>query len=151
MVMRRHGRRAYEESTLTSTQQPVIPESHKGLLDTTALAFVATIGPKGEPQVNPVWFDWDGQHIKFSQTTTRQKYHNLQRDPHVAISLVDPENPYRYLEVRGRMVDVEPDPDRAFINKMAKKYLGKDEYPWHRPGDERIVIVVEPESSTHMG
>lgn len=128
-----------------------IPQSHVDLLDSNALAHVATIGPKGEPQANPVWFDWDGQYVYFSQTTTRQKLANLERDPRIALSIVDPRNDYRYLEVRGRMVRVDPDPERAFINKMAKKYLGLDVYPWHREGDERVVIVVEPERTTAMG
>ncbi|ACZ43044.1 pyridoxamine 5'-phosphate oxidase-related FMN- binding protein [Thermobaculum terrenum ATCC BAA-798] len=132
-------------------QKSVIPESHKDLLESKALAHVATIGPKGEPQVNPVWFGWDGEHILFSQTKARQKYRNLLRDPRIALSIVDPENPYRYLEIRGRVIRIDEDPDRKFINSMAKKYLGVDEYPWHQPGDERVIIVVQPEHTTHMG
>lgn len=133
------------------TDTAAIPASHRDLLDSTALADVATIGPKGEPQVNPVWFGWDGRHISFSQTTNRQKYRNLQREPRVALSVVDPKNPYRYLEVRGRVVRIDPDPNLDFINSMAKKYLGQDKYPWHQPGDERVVVVVEPEHTTQMG
>ena len=129
----------------------MIPSGYDDLLESKALAHIATIGPHGEPQVNPVWFDWDGEHVRFSQTKTRQKYHNLQRDPRIALSIVDPQNPYRYLEVRGRVVGIEEDPDRAFINAMAKKYLGQDVYPWHRPCDERVVILVEPERTTQMG
>ena len=128
-----------------------IPESHSDILATTALAHIATIGPHGEPQNNPVWFDWDGTHLLFSQTKGRQKYHNLERDPRVAISIVDPQNPYRYLEIRGRLVRVDGDPNLDFINRMAKKYMGKDKYPWHQPGDERVVMVVEPEHTTKMG
>jgi PPOX class probable F420-dependent enzyme len=101
--------------------------------------------------VNPVWFGWDGTYLTFSQTTGRQKFRNVHRDPRIALSIVDPENPYRYLEIRGKVVRVDPDPDRAFINSMAKKYLGQDVYPWHREGDERVVIVVEPERTTAMG
>ena len=85
---------------------------------------MATIGPKGEPQVNPIWFDWDGTHIHFSQTTTQQKLNNVQDEPRGILSIVDPANDYRYLEVRGRVVGVEPDPDLAFIEEMAQKYLG---------------------------
>lgn len=133
------------------TTAQAIPASHRDLLESTALAHVATIGPKGEPQVNPVWFGWDGQSIRFSQTTTRQKYHNLQREPRVALSIVDPKNPYRYLEIRGRVVRIDPDPDFAFINAMAKKYLGQDQYPWAQPGERRVIVVVEPEHSTKMG
>jgi PPOX class probable F420-dependent enzyme len=131
--------------------QSVIPQQYEDLLHSKALAHVATLGPDGEPQVNPVWFDWDGQYLYFSQTTTRQKHRNLQRDARVALSLVDPTNDYRYLEVRGKLVRIDPDPERAFINKMASKYLGQDVYPWHRPGDERVVMVIEPEHTTQMG
>ena len=128
-----------------------IPEGYEDLLESTALAHVATVGPEGEPQVNPVWFDWDGEHLKFSQTKTRQKYRNLQRDPRVALSIVDPENPYRYIEIRGEVVRVDEDPNIDFINSMAKKYLGVDRYPYHQPGDERIVLYVEPRHTTQMG
>lgn len=129
----------------------MIPEQYRDLLQSTALAHIATIGPCGEPQVTPVWFGWDGEHIRFSQTTTRQKLRNLERDPRIALSIVDPANPLRYIEIRGRVVAVEPDPELAFINSMAQKYLGQKRYPWHRPGDERVVVVVAPEHTTHMG
>ena len=128
-----------------------IPEGYEDLLETTALVHVATIGPDGEPQNNPVWFDWDGDYIKFSQTKTRQKYKNVSRDPRLALSIVDPENPYRYIEIRGEVKKVEEDPDNDFINAMANKYLGLDEYPYHQPGDERIVVYVEPGHTTQMG
>ena len=129
----------------------VIPDQYKDLLESKALAHVATIGPSGEPQVNPVWFGWDGQYLKFSQTTTRQKPKNLEREPKIALSIVDPENPYRYLEVRGTVARVDPDPEKAFIDEMANKYLGVEKYPWNQPGDERIIILVEPKYTTQMG
>ena len=128
-----------------------IPEGYRDLLETTALVHVATLGPDGEPQNNPVWFDWDGEHVKFSQTKTRQKYKNVSRDPRIAFSIVDPENPYRYLEIRGEVTKVEEDPNLDFINAMAKKYLDQDEYPFHQPGDERVVVFVEPKHTTQMG
>ena len=129
----------------------MIPEQYHDLLASTALAHIATIGPNGEPQVTPVWFGWDGENVRFSQTTTRQKLRNLRRDPRIALSIVDPTNPLRYLEIRGRVVAVEPDPELAFINRMAQKYLGRERYPWHRPGDERVVGVVEPQHTTQLG
>ena len=128
-----------------------IPESHEDLLRSTALAHVATVGPQGEPQNNPVWFDWDGEHVKYSQTKTRQKYRNVSREPRLALSIVDPENPYRYLEVRGVVERIEEDPDLDFINSMSRKYLGIDEYPNHQPGDERVVVYVRPGHTTKMG
>ncbi len=134
-----------------STENGQIPEGYQDLLETTALIHVATLGPNGEPQNNPVWFDWDGEHIKFSQTKTRQKYRNVGRDPRIAVSIVDPENPYRYLEVRGEITEIEEDPNLDFINAMSKKYLGMDEYPNHQPGDERVILYLKPEHTTQMG
>ena len=130
-----------------------IPDSHADLLDwdTRSFAHVATIGPDGEPQNNPVWFDWDGTHLKFSQTTTRQKYHNLHREKRTAISILDPENPYRYLEIRGELDGMDPDPDLDFIDRMASKYLAKERYPWHQEGDERVIVKIRPVHYTSMG
>jgi PPOX class probable F420-dependent enzyme len=129
----------------------VIPKEYEDLLHTTALAHIATIGPQGEPQSTPVWFDYDGTNVRFSQLKIRQKYRNLLRDPRIALSIVDPANPYRYLEIRGKVARIDEDPNLDFINSMAKKYLGQDTYPWHQPDDERVIIVVQPEHTTHMG
>ena len=134
-----------------SSSSTIIPESHADLLDQKVLAHVATIGPDGEPHNNPVWFDTQDGNIRFSQTTTRQKMRNLKRNPRIALSIVDENNPYRYLEIRGTVERVDPDPDKAFINSMAKKYIGQDVYPWSQPGDERVVVVVRPEHTTQMG
>ena len=136
---------------MTQSRQPAIPEGYEDLLESTALAHVATMGPQGEPQNTHVWFDRDVEFVKFSQTKARQKFKNVNRDPRVAFSIVDPENPYRYLEVRGVVDRIEEDPDLDFINSMAKKYLGLDKYPNHQPGDERVVIVVRPRHTTQMG
>ena len=114
----------------------VIPENYADLLETKALAHIATIGPNGDPQSTPVWFGWDGNRVLLTLTKTAQKYLNLRRDPRLALSIVDPKNAYRYLEIRGRVVRIDEDLDRHFVNSMAKKYLNQDVYPWHRPGDE---------------
>lgn len=129
----------------------VIPEAYADLLEKPVLAHVATIGPNGEPQNNPIWFGVQDGKILFSQTTGRQKFRNVQKDARVALSIVDPENPYRYLEIRGTVERIDPDPDRAFINSMAKKYINEDVYPWHIPGDERVVLVVRPDRTSQMG
>ncbi|GHO90467.1 putative pyridoxamine 5'-phosphate oxidase [Reticulibacter mediterranei] len=125
-----------------------IPQAYTDLLDTATLAHVATIGPKGEPQNTPVWFDWDGSHIRFSQRKDRQKFRNLQRDPRLALSIVDPNDPYRALEIRGKVVRIEEDPDLHFLNALTKRYLGRDTYPFHQPGMEHFVLVVQPEHLT---
>ncbi|WP_116248506.1 PPOX class F420-dependent oxidoreductase [Nocardiopsis sp. FIRDI 009] len=128
----------------------VVPEDRQDILTKRAFGHVATIGPQGEPQSSPVWIDWDGEFLRFSQTRTRQKLHNLNRDNRVAISATDPDNPYRYVEVRGVVDRVEDDSDLAFINALAKKYLDKDVYPWHRSEDERVIVYVRPLHATKM-
>ncbi|HSH58516.1 MAG TPA: PPOX class F420-dependent oxidoreductase [Acidimicrobiales bacterium] len=129
----------------------MIPDSHRDILEKKGFAHVATIGPDGEPHSSPVWYDWDGEHFLFSQTKTRQKYRNVQRDPRVAVSMTDPDNPYRYLEIRGTVDGIDEDEGNVFINSMAKKYMDEDVYPWHQPEDERIVVKVRPERTTSMG
>jgi PPOX class probable F420-dependent enzyme len=122
------------------------------LLNSTALAHVATIGPDGEPQSTPVWFDWDGHYLRFSQTAQRQKVRNLRRDPRIALSIVDPANPYRYLELRGVAVRIDPDPDLAFVDRVTWKYLREGRDPSRNPpGEERVVVIVEPRHVTRMG
>ncbi|HUF96325.1 MAG TPA: PPOX class F420-dependent oxidoreductase [Acidimicrobiia bacterium] len=131
----------------------MIPDSHIDLLawETRSFAHLATIGPDGEPQTSPVWFEWDGTHIKFSLTTNRQKYRNLQSDKRAAFSVIDPENAYRYIEIRGELDDIEPDPEIDFISRKAKKYIDKERYPWHQEVDERVVMKVKPTKISGMG
>jgi PPOX class probable F420-dependent enzyme len=88
---------------MSSNVHPVVPTSYEDLLTTPALAHVATIGPDGAPQVTPVWFDWDGARLLLALAPDRQKMRNLRRDPRLAVSIVDPANAYRYLEIRGRL------------------------------------------------
>lgn len=128
----------------------VVPQDRAEILTKRAFAHIATIGSHGEPQSSPVWVEFDGEFVKFSQTTTRQKYRNLQRDPRIALSAVDPDDPYHYVEVRGRVERVEDDPDLAFINALSKKYLNQDVYPGHRPDDVRVIVYVRPEHTTGM-
>jgi PPOX class probable F420-dependent enzyme len=128
----------------------IIPENYLDILQSTALAHVATIGPKGEPQVSPVWFVWDGTHILFSMNKIRQKHRNLLREPRIALSIVDSANPYRAIEIRGK-VRIDEDVNYHFVNSVVtKKYTGHEYTDQHpnpnlQPGEERVVIVVEPE------
>jgi PPOX class probable F420-dependent enzyme len=128
-----------------------IPENYLDMLDKSAFWHIATNGPNGEMQSSPVWIGHADGHLLFSLTTGRQKYRNLKANPNVALSATDPDNPYRYLEIRGNVVRVDVDENNAFINSLAKKYMGLDEYPYHQPGDERVVMVVEPAHCTQMG
>lgn len=129
----------------------MIPDDYVDLVTGRHFAHVATLGPDGEPQSTPVWIDGDASQIRFSQTTGRQKYQNMQDEPRVAMSMIDMENPYRYLEVRGHVADISNDEDNAFIDSMANKYLGEEKYPFHQPGDHRVVVTVDVEHTTQMG
>ena len=133
---------------MADKQKARIPESHLDLPGNTTLAHIATVGMRDKPHSSPVWSGWDGEYVKFSQTKTRQKLRNIERDPHIALSIVDPENHLRYLEVRGVVDRVEEDPDLDFINSMSEKYLGVYPYQNHRPGDERVVVFVRPQHTT---
>jgi len=126
-----------------------IPESHRDILEKKGLAHVATIGPRGEPETNPVWYLWDGEALRFSTTKARQKYKNLSRNPKVAVSIVDPDQPFRYLEIRG-VAEIEDDLDRSFVNEMARKYLNRD-YPWSGPSEERVIVKIRPLHTTYQG
>jgi PPOX class probable F420-dependent enzyme len=129
----------------------LIPKSHVDLLERPLLAHAATVGRNGAPQNNPVWFGWDGEFLRFSQVVGRQKAKNLQQDPRISLSIVDPDDPFRYLEIRGLLDGVEDDSDLSFINSMAKRYLGLERYPWHKAGHHRIVMRIRPIKTTKMG
>ncbi len=120
-----------------------IPESHYDILEGKNFAQVAVVMPNGSLANNIVSFNWDGEYLRFSTLKSRQKYKNLVADQRVAVCIVDPENAWRYLEIRGR-VEIEEDKDRTFINSIAKKYMDMDEYPYDRPGDERVTFTVIP-------
>lgn len=128
-----------------------IPENYADMLDKVAFWHIATTGPTGDPQSSPVWAGHSDGNIQISLTKGRQKYRNLTTNPAIALSATDPDNPYRYLEIRGVVARIDEDPDNAFINSMAKKYMDVDEYPFHQPGDQRVVMVIEPLHTTQMG
>jgi PPOX class probable F420-dependent enzyme len=95
--------------------------------------------------------DLDGDKVIFNSAKGRQKDRNVRRDPRVAISIVDPENPYRYLEIRGRVAEITEQGAEEHIDKMAKKYLGVDKYPYRQPGEVRVIYKIQPEHTTMMG
>lgn len=129
----------------------VIPESHRDLLDAKGFAHLASLGPDGEPQSHPVWYAFQDGRLVVSTTKDRQKFRNIERDPRVSATITDPENPYRYLEIRGRVDGIEDDPDKAFIDALAKKYLDADEYPNKVADAERVNLAIEPEHCATMG
>ena len=103
-------------------------------------------GPRGEPQSHPVWFEYADGQLLISTGTDRQKYRNIRRDPRVAVSILDPDNPYHYVEVRGRVVEIESDPATAFLDRLARRYLGLDTYPYEkRRAVERVIVHIQPD------
>ena len=131
-----------------------IPDSHRDIVDKPSFWHVATIGPDGEPQSNPVWVgsDDDG-NLLFSCRSDRQKTKNLMANPAVSLSATDPDDPYRYLEIRGTAIRIDADPGGPYIDLMAKKYLDKEVWPHHDPVTDalRVVVVIRPEHMTTMG
>jgi PPOX class probable F420-dependent enzyme len=118
---------------------------------TKALAHLGTAMPSGAPQVTPVWFDYDGRFFLVNSARGRVKDRNMRRNPAVALSIVDPGNPYRYVSVRGRVVEITEREGDAHIDRLAKKYLGKDRYPYRRPGEVRVIYKIAPERVGGMG
>jgi PPOX class probable F420-dependent enzyme len=129
----------------------VIPEKFLDLFNKRAFANLGTLMPDGSPQVTPVWCDYDGKHVIFNTAEGRQKDRNLKRDPHVAMSIMDPDNPYRFLEVRGKVEQRTKEGADTHIDKMAKKYLGVEKYPNRRPGEVRVIYKIRPERAHTMG
>lgn len=129
----------------------MIPEKFSDLMEKKVFAGLATIMPDGTPQVTPVWIDFDGENLLVNTAVGRQKDKNLQRDPKVSVMLMDPENPYRYLEIRGKVVERTLDGADDHINKMAKKYLGQDVYPFRQADEVRVLYKVKPVKTSSMG
>jgi len=129
-----------------------IPETFSDLLTTKkAFANLATINADGTPQVTPVWFDWDGSRIRINTAKGRLKDKNLRRTPSVALSIVDPDNPYRYLQIKGRVANVTESGADAHIDALAKKYTGQDRYANRKPGEVRVTFTIMPERVQTMG
>jgi PPOX class probable F420-dependent enzyme len=126
----------------------VIPETHLDLFKKKAFANLVTLMPGGQPQVTPVWVDYDGRYVVINTAEGRQKDKNLQRDRRVALSILDPDNPYRYLEVRGHVAERTRDGADQHIDAMAKKYLDKDKYPFRQPNEVRVLYRIEPDHIT---
>ncbi|MGH7355655.1 MAG: PPOX class F420-dependent oxidoreductase [Candidatus Rokuibacteriota bacterium] len=128
-----------------------VPEEYVDILKKKAFAHLATVGAGGGPQVTPVWVDWDGTHVRINTARGRVKDRNLQRNPMVALSILDPDNPYRYIQIRGRVTEMTERGADAHIDQLAKKYLGQDTYPYRRPGEVRVTVLIAPERVQTMG
>ena len=125
-----------------------LSDKAKGLLKGKNFANVATTRKDGSPQVSPIWVDFDGKHVILNSEQKRAKVRNLKRDPRVSISVFDQANPYSYVQIQGRVVEITPNGGFEGIDKMSQKYGGPEKYPGNQPGDVRIVIKIEPLKET---
>ena len=128
----------------------ILTDEDLALLAEPQLAHVATVEPDGSPHVTPVWVDTDGEHIIFNTAKGRVKYENIRRNPEVAVSVVDKENDFRTLWVKGT-AELVDEGAGAHIDRMAKKYLGQDTYPFRRAGEERVIVRIRPSQKLGRG
>ena len=122
-----------------------IPEKFRDLLTSKkAFAHLVTMQPDGSPQVTPVWIDAQGDTVLVNTARGRVKDRNMSANPMVAMSISDPDNPYRYVQIRGKVVKVREEGASEHIDAMAMKYLGKDKYPFATPTEKRVIYEIEP-------
>jgi PPOX class probable F420-dependent enzyme len=128
-----------------------IPDQYKDLLEKKAFAHLGTLMKDGSPQVTPIWFGYDGTYILINSAKGRWKDKNMRNRPQVALSILDPDNAYRYLQIRGKVVEVTENGADAHIDSLAKKYLDQDKYPFRQPGEVRVIYKVSVERVNGMG
>jgi PPOX class probable F420-dependent enzyme len=129
-----------------------IPAAYLDLLQQKkTFAHLATVMKDGSPQVTPVWFDYTNGRVRVNTAKGRVKARNMQEGSRIALSILDPDNPYRYLQIRGQVVRATEEGASAHIDSLAKKYLGKDKYPFSQPGEVRIMYEIEPQATQGMG
>ncbi|HXF04201.1 MAG TPA: PPOX class F420-dependent oxidoreductase [Blastocatellia bacterium] len=129
----------------------VIPKEFLDLFEKRAFACLATVLPSGSPQVTPVWCDFDGACVLVNSARGRVKDRNIRRDPRVSLVILDPDNPYRYLGIQGRVVEITEEGADAHIDRLAKKYLGVDRYPYRQPGEVRVIYKIKPDRVWTLG
>ena len=130
---------------------PTFPEKYLDLFQKKAFGAFTTLMPDGTPQTTPVWVDYQNGEIWVNSALGRQKDKNVRRDPRVAVTVMDPDNAYRYVEVRGRVTDITQSGADQHIDAMAKKYLGQDKYPFRQPGEQRVLYKISIEKAHGMG
>lgn len=128
-----------------------IPEEFMDLIQEPAFANLATVMKDGSPHVTPVWFDFDGECVRVNSARGRVKDRNMRNHPKVALSIVDPKNPYRYLEIRGSVSAITEEGADAHIDRLAKKYLKVESYPHRSPTEVRVLYRITPEHVSTMG
>ncbi len=129
----------------------MMPTDYRDLLERSLLAVLATTMPDGSPQATPLWFDFDGQFIRINSARGRAKDRNMRRDPRVALVIIDDANPYRYVQIRGRVVEIiEGDVAREHINQLSQRYAGQD-WQLASPDEVRVMYSILPEHVSGLG
>lgn len=128
-----------------------IPEPFKDLFAKVAFAHLATVMADGSPQVTPVWCSFNGNSVWINSAKGRLKDKNMRRNKKVALSIQDPDNAYRYLAIQGEVTEITESGADAHIDALAKKYLGKDHYPYRAPGEVRVIYKIRPVKVSTMG
>jgi PPOX class probable F420-dependent enzyme len=124
---------------------PELSDKARGLFEDSNILFVGTVNADGSPQVTPVWTALDNGHITFNTAVGRAKERNLRRDPRVGLSVTAKDDPFKKVDIVGRVVDfIEGDKADAQIDDLSEKYLGQRPYPWHRESEQRVKVVIEP-------
>jgi len=129
----------------------IIPEKYLDLFKKPAFAHLATLMRDGSPQVTPVWVDYDEKYVRVNSALGRVKDKNMRRDPRVSLAIQDSDNPYRYVEIRGKVVEITQNGADDHINKLSQKYLGKPVYPYRKPGEVRVTYKIEPQKISSNG
>ena len=127
-----------------------LSEGFKKLFQEANFAHLATVMPDGSPQVTPVWVELEGDRIVVNTAEGRVKPRNVRRDPRVAVSITNKDNNYQAAFIRGRVVEMRHEGADESIDRLAKKYMGQDRYPWRAPGEQRLIMVIEPERVATM-
>jgi PPOX class probable F420-dependent enzyme len=128
-----------------------LTEELLAMLHKPSICYIATTMADGSPQVTQTWVDTDGEHVVINSVQGYVKLKNIERDPRVAVVVSEPDNPSRYFQVRGRVINMTTDGAVDHINMLSQKYLGMP-YPWYGGRDQvRVVIVIEPEKISSMG
>ncbi len=123
-----------------------LTDSARKLLEGRNLLYITTINPDGSPQITPVWVDTDDKHVLVNTAIGRVKQRNVTRDPRVALAINAPTDFYDTALIRGRVIEQVTGPEAdKHIDKLAKKYLGKDTYPWRNPKEKRVILKIQPE------
>lgn len=130
---------------------PGLTDNAKKLLEGKNFVFVGTVNPDGTPQVTPTWVDTDGKLVLVNTAVGRVKYRNVKRNPNVSLAIYEQTNPYNLAMIKGKVIDfVTGRPAEEHIDKMAKKYTGQDKYPNRKPGEQRVILKIQPVKVTGM-